>query len=276
MDAAARAELEALRRRAFGPDADIQDDPEALARLIALEELARPRVAIETAGPRDAVAAAVRHEPASATEGAGVPTDGSSPPALKDDPVPVPRRRRWTQRATLITGTLAAAAIVAAIVLAQPRGEPLPAAAPSPSVDEHHYVFTADPHSETLLRIRSDGAFGGYVELPTDDPPPPFPSTTTLDWAAPLGEYYGWDLWIAGGSGDDEDEHCILIQRGDDTRARCADAKGQEMGILRVSLAGPDIAAEELPVPMAQSDRLRFWWLQGGDIEVVLGSFGDD
>ena len=42
MDAASRAELDALRRRAFSSDADIHADPAALARLIELEELARP------------------------------------------------------------------------------------------------------------------------------------------------------------------------------------------------------------------------------------------
>jgi hypothetical protein len=188
-----------------------------------------------------------------------------------------PARRRWTQRGTLITGILAAAAIVAAVVLTRPNGEPLPASTPSPSATGREYVFTADPHSETLLRIRTDGAFGGYIELPTDDPPPPFPSRTALDWAVHLGEYYGWTLWMAGGTGGDEqDEHCLLIQRGDDTRARCADRKGQELGILRVSLAGADIDPAELPAPMAETDRIRFWWLQSGAIEVVLGSFGDD
>ncbi len=37
MDAATRAELAALRRRAYGPDADIAADPAALERLIELE-----------------------------------------------------------------------------------------------------------------------------------------------------------------------------------------------------------------------------------------------
>ena len=34
-------ELDALRRRAYGPDADIFDDPVAVARLTALEDLVR-------------------------------------------------------------------------------------------------------------------------------------------------------------------------------------------------------------------------------------------
>ena len=42
-------ELEALRRRAYGPDADIFDDPDALARLTALED----RVRLERAPVRE-------------------------------------------------------------------------------------------------------------------------------------------------------------------------------------------------------------------------------
>ncbi len=42
LDAAARAELDALRRRAFGPSPDIAGDAAALARLVELEDLALP------------------------------------------------------------------------------------------------------------------------------------------------------------------------------------------------------------------------------------------
>ena len=41
MDATSRAELETLRRRAYSPDADIDDDPVTLARLEELEGLVR-------------------------------------------------------------------------------------------------------------------------------------------------------------------------------------------------------------------------------------------
>ncbi|GAA1959782.1 hypothetical protein [Microbacterium deminutum] len=50
-------ELAALRQRAYGPDADIQDDPQALQRLNELEELARQPAVLPTladADPKDA------------------------------------------------------------------------------------------------------------------------------------------------------------------------------------------------------------------------------
>lgn len=277
MDAAAHAELDALRRRAFGPDADIHDDPAALARLIELEDLARLRVA---AGATDAAPPPPALESPSAGLPIAEPVDAhpvGEKPFATAPPEPDPlSRRRWTQRATIVTGAVAAAVIVAAVALAPPTTVPLPAAAPSPSGDRPHYAFTANPHSETLLRIRRDGAFGGYIELPSETPPPAFPTTATLDWAAHLGEYYGWDLWIAGGSGDADDEHCVLIRRGDDTRARCADAEGQLQGELFVSLAKDDIPPSVPPDPMAEDDRVRFWWLQTGSVDLVLGSFRED
>jgi len=257
MDAATRAELDALRRRAFGPNADIHDDEAALARLIELEDLAR---ALPTS---DAMYAP-----------ADPPEPPEPEPALPDTPPPALR----AHRGTLLVGAAAAVAITIAVLLAQPPADPVPVSAPTPTptVEKPRFVFTADPHSEQLFSIPRDGAFGGYVELTSDTPAPAFPATTPLAWTAALGEYYGWELWIAGGNGEDDDEHCILIRRADDTRARCVDADGQRLGTLRVSLAGADIPAEELTEPMSDDQRIRFWWLDTGRIEVILGSFGRD
>ena len=47
-------ELRALRARAYGPDADIQDDPVALRRLSELEQRARPAVTAAAAPGQDA------------------------------------------------------------------------------------------------------------------------------------------------------------------------------------------------------------------------------
>ena len=262
MDAAARAELEVLRRRAFGPDADISDDAVALARLIELEELARPAVASVPAETAPQASEPPDLAPAAAT------------PLLASPPLS-PRRRLRAVRGTILAGAAAAAVIVTAALLAPPAAGPMPAATPSPAADGPQYVFTADPHSETLTTIRLDGAFGGYIELPTQVSPPAFPSATELKWVTFLGDYFGWELWIAGGLGESKDEHCIAIRRDDQTRARCVDAEGQSMGILRVSLAGPEIPPEQLP-PLAEDERVRFWWRQDGSIDIVLGSFGSD
>jgi hypothetical protein len=100
------AELAALRLRAYGPEADLDDDPEGLARLAALEAKARaaPVASVESD------AAPVLAESAGAS-----PADPSGEPAA-DPPVEdadgaesavegsVARRRMWSPRAVLAIG----------------------------------------------------------------------------------------------------------------------------------------------------------------------------
>ncbi|MEZ3161506.1 hypothetical protein AB1K54_13330 [Microbacterium sp. BWT-B31] len=79
-------ELAALRRRAYGPGADIHDDADALARLQALESLTRP-------APRDAVATPARTEPAAVPEPAAAPEPApalASAPAAESAPAHTP------------------------------------------------------------------------------------------------------------------------------------------------------------------------------------------
>ena len=90
---AEQRELDALRRRAYGPDADILGDAQALSRLRDLEELVR---APTRDSPHDAV---VPHE-ASAS------------------------RRTPRRHAGLIAGAVAAAIVFAAIVWSAVRGAP--------------------------------------------------------------------------------------------------------------------------------------------------------
>jgi len=95
-------ELEALRRRAYGPDADIYDDAGALARLIELEDVLR----LERA-PRDEPAARAEEAPSPAS-----PHPVSTPPAVvlvEDSPVRL-RSPRWH------TGLISATAVVAVLL----------------------------------------------------------------------------------------------------------------------------------------------------------------
>ena len=95
-------ELEALRRRAYGPDADIYDDAGALTRLIELEELVR----LERA-PQDAPSSDEEATPAEA-EGSG----RSAPPAsvLVGGDSSRSRSPRWH------TGLVTATAVVAVLL----------------------------------------------------------------------------------------------------------------------------------------------------------------
>jgi hypothetical protein len=169
---------------------------------------------------------------------------------------------------------VAAVAVVASPWLNAPAdlNESAPEAVPTAS-PAMRYAFPADPHTESLLEVRLDGSFGNYIDLPTTAATPKFPTSDTLEWISPLGEYYGWNLWIASSGGDDDDEHCILIERDDDVRSRCVDVGDKPLGTLRVSLAGSDIDSDEQPRVMADDQRVRFWWHRTGIVDVVLGSF---
>jgi hypothetical protein len=263
VDAASRAELDALRRRAFGPDSDIHGDAGAVARLIELEELARPRPAVEA--PADS-ADGVSVPLAAPTAGTGVVPVAAAASSRAHG---IGRAQRW-----LVTAGAASVVAVAVVaVLAQPMFGPAPQNAPTPTATagEPAYIYTADPQSQTLLSIHLDGSFGGYIQIPAEVSPPAFPTTAELTWVRSLGDYYGWELWIAGGIGDAESEHCLALRRADETLARCADAEGQRGGALRVALSGREIAPDELPVPMTDDMRIRFWWQESGRLDVVLG-----
>ena len=263
MDAASRAELDALRRRAFGPDADISEDHAAVERLIELEELAQPRAAVDPpALITEDYAMSPPAEPAATGVVAVAAASSSSGPGTGR-----------AQRRLVLAGAAAAAVVAVTAVLAQPAPGPTPQSAPTPTATaaEPVYVYAVDPQSQTLLSISLDGSFGGYIEVPAEVSPPAFPATTELRWVRSLGDYFGWELWVAGGLGDSEDEHCLALRRADETRARCADAEGQRAGALRVALSSREIAPDELPVPMTDDMRIRFWWQESGRLDVVLG-----
>lgn len=132
-------ELDELRSRAYGPDADIEHDADALARLIELEELARigtPEHVAET-GSRSAPADA-------AASSAGGPTvvvvDDEGNPVHSADPASVPAaRRQWWRRVPMWAFVAGALAIGLVVGLAVP-----PLLPPHPTT--------------TLQRVPVDGA----------------------------------------------------------------------------------------------------------------------
>ncbi|WP_141931089.1 hypothetical protein [Microbacterium sp. SLBN-146] len=140
MDDGADEELQRLRARAYGPDADIDGDPEAMARLAELEQL---RQQDPPATPPDASEAVLRHpdrgdvvagaegrtDAADAPPSAAIPGDGEAPGEQPDgggdepegaasaDPRAV-RRQRWKRRAGWGASIAATALITAAATTA--------------------------------------------------------------------------------------------------------------------------------------------------------------
>jgi hypothetical protein len=119
-----KRELAALRSRAYGPDADIDGDVDALARLIELEELARAgasdtvadlrRGRVSTPSKAAATAASVDGaSPAVVLDEAGDPVSAVTPPAASG-------LSRWGRRVPPWAYILGASAVGLAVGLAAP------------------------------------------------------------------------------------------------------------------------------------------------------------
>lgn len=114
-------ELDALRRRAYGPDADIFDDPVAVARLTALEDLVRIERAPDAYQRADEAGAA-------APRGESAPVISATPRAVGPGTDSVSARSsRW--HTGLVTGTAAVAVLLGAA--AWTTGQAVPAERPA-------------------------------------------------------------------------------------------------------------------------------------------------
>lgn len=136
------------------------------------------------------------------------------------------------------------------------------------------YSFAWDRDAVPLLQIPLDGSFGRYIDLPTATEVPEFPSTGTVEWAYPLGTYFGWDVWIAGASVDATGlgrEHCIVVERNEDTRGRCVPAPLRRQSALLVSVPFASVAPEDRPIGMQPDERLGFWWNHDRAVTVIMG-----
>ena len=239
VDDAQERELAVLRRRAYGPDADIDTDPVARARLIELEERLRGRDAGEPAAPPDA--------------------DGPAPPAR--------RRPAWH---TALVVTCAAAAIVLGVIAgtAPHAGEGVVLVDARTGVritDSVIAGFVTSPHTRLLLSIPLDGSFGDYVDLPARAAPH-LPDSSPARWLDRLGSYYVEQLWIGR---TEAGRACLVVELGDTTRGRCIDPADFDDGGLLVAV--PHAELSERPDGMRPGESLGFWWRPGGRVDVLVG-----
>lgn len=201
MDAATLDELRTLRARAYGPSADIDDDPEAVRRLRELETRG-DQVAAAPVEPPPAGAPALQPvttlEPASAPTRDGDRGESAEPetaPASDEPPRAGDRRagsgasgRTW---ALWTLSVLAAATLGAGLTYAQLSVEPVSAASgapqidtlqPDPLVEIQGGWFGAGPSSKVfeyygLTLFETSGAYnpvsGGtcFTVVPTDQLP---------------------------------------------------------------------------------------------------------
>ena len=259
------AELAALRRRAYGPDADIDGDPAALARLDELET--RARRAAAPAGDEEPLPAAAGRdaEPALAASAAVVvgAADQASP--------------RLGRRTVVVAGIVALAAVIAAQVMTGPASAPQFVASPPPTVQAQPEVVRAlDASETTLVDIPLDRSLARYVPQPAA---PRFPVEGALTWAESLGSYYGWTLWLARSTSTEE--RCVLLDRGDRTYERCASDERFLSGLLDVAVPYGDVAPEYRPARMTSGQSLVFRWTPERGVSILLDEadityFGDN
>lgn len=166
MDAALADELRALRARAYGPDADIADDPQAVTRLRELERLRVEGII----GSAPALDLHELHDPPERTGGsadhgiglgsapviAGDPADATAPPmtdgetASNAGPIAAepPKPRRWSlsrrQTAAWIATLAVSAAAASATTYALVSFAPVATSSGAPQIA----TLTPDPASE--------------------------------------------------------------------------------------------------------------------------------
>ncbi|MDQ1084855.1 MULTISPECIES: hypothetical protein [Microbacterium] len=151
MDDDVRHELRHLRARAYGPDADIDDDPAAVARLTALEELERgertprpPQPATPAHASQGQVVASRVETAASGTEDdeVGPDDDEDAAEAVRERrPLVRSRRNVWAWAISLAVVTALASAATALSV----TFVPVPSSVGAPQVG----TLELDPDGET-------------------------------------------------------------------------------------------------------------------------------
>lgn len=268
MDAATRAELDALRERAYGPGADIRTDPAALARLEELERLARSARPAEPVGdepePRDDVSdRAPAQLDGAATKDPGAVAQADAPPSRRG-------------RVIAFAGLALAAVVLAGIAItAALRGEPEPEPEASATPAAEAYTFGPTPGSVVLIRVPIDGSFGSFRNLPARESPA-FPAVGQVLWAENLGDYYGFDLWIGGVNDGIQRQLCItaVVAGTDVAFGECAPRATWESGALFIAIPYTRILPSERPVDLNPSENLGFWWTPDDTVFILRGGSG--
>jgi len=271
MDARIQDELAELRRRAFSLHPDIDGDPAARARLVELEQLVLAEHAVSVvavSGERFAMAphgeAASRATLATVEPAAAPPTGAGR----SDGTAPQPRRLRARRRDGWAVAA-AAALVAAGVVVATP-------ATPPRAVEEEvtietassAYSITRDGDARVLMEI----PFGPWIDTSTLDFDVIWllPTSDEIEWTAPVGEYYGWDIWVAGTDDEPEKQHCLLAVHGQVARARCIPAALRPFSALVVTLPYRAIEADERPPGFLPGERIGFWWRADDAVTVLL------
>ena len=259
MDEQLLRELRALRAKAYGPEADLDDDPEAMRRLRELEELARDTadVAAQSAtghgtadpGPVDEENLTIASTPAKSSSDPGdAPTEGVDPASTASSA----RSGGWTARriafawiASLVVATVAAAAITGAVTRR----------------------VQADPREVAVLRVDDfatwPGIFAGSQSL-ASGPGGPVQRDAFTDFYGMVAYSVGGG-WLAGAVG----ETCILVL---DSALIRPDSNSISGPTYVGCTAGEFPASVQLVVSPDLPDALRRAFPDGAGLQFVLGN----
>ncbi|SFS17699.1 hypothetical protein SAMN04487846_3632 [Microbacterium sp. cf046] len=251
-------ELAILRRRAYGPDADIDEDPIALARLVELESRVR-HTFVDTA---ELVVAPAAPDLKSARVAAPTATV-LEPPA----PVP-PSRSRYVWRVAIAASLAIVAIVLGAQAADAPTTPTVPVSArpaPAGAIETSAAVLVVVPLDRSLAR---------YVP---QTPQPVFPVEGELRWAESIGPHYGWTVWLARSVSG---QLCILLEDDGRTHSRCVPEAQYLDGALSVSVPNTQVVPEYRPARMRAGQGIVYRWLaeRGLSIELeepALTYFGD-
>ncbi len=272
MDAAARAELDALRIRAYGPSSDIAGDADSLSRLVELEDLALPKappfgapVDADTA-PADAGPYLPEKSSAGGTAVAVLEPGADEGPSPARAAFPRRTRERWHVAAVAVLAVVTIALGGIGGMQASERAESAAAAEAAAAAKN----LLSEPGAKIFVPVQIDAANGTFVDVPAGTDVPRFPIGGDMAWAQPLGDYYGWKLWIGAAPSARGTEHCILLAADSDTLGRCIPREWRADGVLLVALPAHRIAEDDRPDGMTPDQSVAFVWGQGGYLTVLL------
>lgn len=244
LDATTRRELDALRRRAYGPSPDILADPAAVTRLAHLEERAHPATSGEDAA------------------------DGAASIAL----APPARQARPAWHVALIAGcgvvALAFGAFAAIAAVRRTGTAPTDPLVAATEVPGDVLAFAQAATTRVLARLPVEGALRGAVPTSDGDALPAFPTDDPLLWVDPVGQYFGVPVWIARTV---DGRACVLVELRLRDRALCVDEQHFAASALLVTVPFAELAEGTRPTRMTPAESFGVWWRQDRPIELLIG-----
>ena len=254
---AEQRELDALRKRAYGPRADIFDDAPALSRLLELEDRVRLERRPVERGPVFVGGPAVVEPERSTPEPDAVP----SAPVVRAAP-PLGRAARW--RPSLIVGAVVAAVLIGATAWS---GTARDTAADMAARDAESVPLTIEPRAATYQRYL-DGMRDEVLSLPGSET---IADRMIHDELRPYGTLYGR---IVGSGPTIDHEFCMIIADRPASSITCISVEEAYASPVTVTLPS-GYSDSESDVPAGPGALVSYTLMPGGSVVAVRADASD-